>query len=219
MPATLPAMPYAPLSDTEVITRVLAGEKQLFELLMRRYNQRLYRAGMGVLGDAEATEEAMQNAWVKAYEHLRRFEGRASFPTWITRILLNECLMGKRRQYRFVDIEGPDMPADTFAAAEPTPLTDALNNELRLALEQAVQSLPTNYRSVFVLREVEGMSVAETAQSLGLSEANVKVRLLRARERLRVQLEDFAPQHTFAYMGPSCDRMVRLVLARLHKVA
>ncbi|MBF9142947.1 RNA polymerase sigma factor [Hymenobacter properus] len=218
---SLPPMPYTPLSDLEVIQRVLAGEKQLFELLMRRYNQRLYRAGMAVLGEASATEEAMQISWVKAYEHLASFASRASFATWLTRILLNECLMGRRRQHRFVglDDDGTGMPAGARAADVPTPVHLALNNELRIALEQAVQALPTNYRSVFILREVEGLSVAETAHTLGLSEANVKVRLLRAREQLRTQLEDFAPQHAFPYLGPRCDRMVRLVLARLQPVA
>jgi len=212
-------MPYAPLSDMEVIARVLAGEKQLFELLMRRYNQRLYRAGLAVLGDADATEEAMQNAWVKAYEHLARYEGRSSLATWLTRILLNECLMGQRRQHRFVDLEAPGLTANAFVAAGPTPLHQTLNDELREALEHAVQALPPNLRAVFVLREVEGMSVAETATSLEISEANVKVRLLRARERLRAQLEDFAPQHAFAYLGWRCDGMVRRVLAQLQELA
>jgi RNA polymerase sigma factor (sigma-70 family) len=216
----LPPMPYAPLSDSEVICRVLAGEKQLFELLMRRYNQRLYRAGIALLGQPAAVEEAMQNAWVKAYEQLASFEGRASFPTWLTRIMLNECLMDRRRRQRFVDLAAPvaDDEPEPWANA-PTPLQELLNEELREALEAAVQALPERYRSVFVLREVEGLSVLETSAALQLTEVNVKVRLLRARERLRTQLAGFAPRHAFPYLGPRCDQMVRAVLARLGTLA
>ncbi|MBC6989872.1 RNA polymerase sigma factor [Hymenobacter sp. BT491] len=213
----LAAMPYAPLPDIDVIGRVLAGEKQLFELLMRRYNQRLYRAGIAVLGDAEAVEEAMQNAWVKAYEHLSKFEGRASFATWLTRILLNECLMGQRRQRRFVDLDTAPNPTELAQPDERTPLQAVLNDELRQALEAAVCELPAKYRSVFVLRAVEGMNVSETAQSLGLTETNVKVRLLRARAQLRARLGSFDPHRTFAYLGHRCDQMVHTVLARLNE--
>ncbi|MBH8569319.1 RNA polymerase sigma factor [Microvirga sp. STS02] len=211
----LALMPYNPLTDAEIISRVLAGEKQLFELLMRRYNQRMFRTGVALLGHPAAAEEAMQNAWVKAYVQLGGFAGRARFPTWLTRIMLNECLMDRRRQQRFVDLNTPDDDEPEPAATAPTPLQTVLNDELREALEAAVQALPDKYRSVFVLREVEGLSVADTAGALQLSEANVKVRLLRAREQLRTKLAGFAPQHTFAYLGARCTRMVRRVLARL----
>ncbi|WP_303311572.1 RNA polymerase sigma factor [Hymenobacter sp. BT730] len=212
-------MPYTPLSDLEVIHRVLSGEKQLFELLMRRYNQRLYRTGLAALGgNVAGVEETMQNAWIKAYQHLSRFEGRASFPTWLTRIMLNECLMSLRGQHRLVELPQPEATTEASLREEHTPLHDVLNEELRQALETAIGTLPNTYRSVFMLREVEGMSVVETAQMLHLSETNVKVRLLRARERLRSQLQDFAPAHTFTYLGPRCDAMVHHVLARMGEV-
>ena len=223
----LALMPYAPLSDSEVIHRVLAGEKQLFELLMRRYNQRLYRTGIAVLGQPAPAEEAMQSAWVKAYEQLARFEERAAFPTWLTRIMLNECLMDRRRQQRFArssavapnhGYDPESTPADPPATA-PTPLQALLNEELRGALETAVQALPTACRSVFVLREVEGLSTTETAAALHLTAANVKVRLLRARARLRIQLAGFAPPRAFPFLGPRCDGMVRTVLVRLDQPA
>jgi len=217
----LVAMPYHPLTDAVVIHRVLAGEKALFELLMRRYNQRLYRTGMAVLGQPAAVEEAMQTAWVQAYLQLGRFEQRASLPTWLTRIMLNACFAYRRSAARFVSPaanDADDDPATTVPDAPApglSPLQQVLNDELRAALEAAVQALPTTYRSVFVLREVEGLSVAETASALGLSSANVKVRLLRAREQLRGQLARFAPEQAFAYLGPRCDAMVRAVLARI----
>ncbi|AIZ63995.1 hypothetical protein PK28_10395 [Hymenobacter sp. DG25B] len=209
-------MPYTPLSDLEVIERVLAGEKQLFELLMRRYNQRLYRTGLAVLGGNVAeVEEAMQNAWIKAFQHLNRFAGRAGFATWLTRILLNECLMALRGRHHFVDLPESNTLIEAPLREEHTPLQNVMDQELRQALESAIGKLPDTYRSVFMLREVEGMSVGETAQLLQLSETNVKVRLLRARERLRHQLQHYAPEQTFTYMGARCDGMVRRVLARI----
>ena len=164
-----------------------------------------------------------RSAWVKAYEQLARFEERASFPTWLTRIMLNECLMDRRRQQRFAtapnhDYDSERAPAEPPANA-PTPLQALLNEELRGALETAVQALPVSYRSVFVLREVEGMSVTETAAALHLTETNVKVRLLRARARLRTQLAGFAPPRAFTFLGLRCDGMVRTVLARLDQPA
>ncbi|QHJ06329.1 sigma-70 family RNA polymerase sigma factor [Hymenobacter busanensis] len=212
-------LPYAPLPDAEVIRRVLAGEKQLYELLLRRYNQRLYRVGLGLLHDADAVEETMQAAWVKAYEQLASFEGRAGFATWVTRILINECLLRQRRQRHYATLGvGAEEDADDHPALpieDRTPLQLVLNDELRAALETAVAALPAGYRSVFVLRAVEGLSVVETAEYLRLTETNVKVRLARARERLRQQLQCFDPQRTFAYLGPRCDRMVHLVLREL----
>ena len=157
----------------------------------------------------------MQNAWVKAYEQLAHFEERASFPTWLTRIMPNECLMDRRRRQRFVDLDDAAEEEPNHLRNQLTPLQNLLNEELREALEAAVQSLPHTYRSVFVLREVEDLSVAETAAALQLTENNVKVRLLRARERLRTQLVSFAPQRAFSFLGPRCDQMVHTVLARL----
>ncbi|MCC3159011.1 RNA polymerase sigma factor [Hymenobacter sp. 15J16-1T3B] len=204
------SLPYAPLSDLEVVQRVLNGEKQLYELLLRRHNQRLYRIGLALLHDAEAVEEAMQVTWVKAYEQLASFAGRASFATWLTRILLNECLGRLRRQQRAASLD-EYAEADLPSADGATPLQLVLNDELRDALEHAVQALPDAYRSVFVLRAVEGLSVGETAEYLGLTETNVKARLSRARERLRHHLLRFDPQRTFTYLGPRCDGMVQRV--------
>lgn len=133
--------------------------------------------------------------------------------------MLEECLINQRRQQRFVAWNAPTSLPEHLAAGPHTPLHEVLNDELRQALEAAVQALPTNCRSVFVLREVEGLIVAETAQSLYLSEVDVKVRLLGARERLRARLADFAPQHAFAYLGPRCNQMVRRVLASLRATA
>ena len=159
----------------------------------------------------------MQSVWVKACEQLARFEGRASFSTWLTRIMLNKYLLDRRRQLRFGGRDAPAAYNNTPepSADAPTPLQVLLNKELRSALGMAVQALPTSCRSGFVLREVEGTSVAETAAALRRTESNVKVRLLRARVRLRTRLAGFAPARTFPFLGLRCDRMVLGVLARL----
>src|SRR5215471_19151334 len=179
------------LSDVEVVQRVRAGETELFEILMRRYNQRLYRIARSVRrSDAEA-EELAQEAWVRAYEHLDQFVGRAAFSTWLIRILLHEGWARARRERRFQELpaeipnEGATM---NDAPYENGPEREALGNEVRSMLEAAIESLPELYRTVFVMREVEELSTSEAAQCLEVTEEVVKTRLHRARAALRKEL-------------------------------
>jgi RNA polymerase sigma-70 factor (ECF subfamily) len=208
-------------TDGEVIDRVLAGEIELFEVLMRRYNQRVYRVARGVLRtDAEA-EDLAQEAWVRAYEHLGDFGGRAAFSTWLTRIVLHEGWARARRERRFEewrpeeeDGEGTMKQPATAAGPE----SEALDGEIRSMLETAVESLPETYRTVFILRDVEELSTAETAECLELSEEAVKTRLHRARATLRRELLALAggqARQAFPFLGKRCDGMVARVLDRL----
>lgn len=202
------------LPDAEVVRRVLAGEAALFEVLMRRYNQRVYRAVRSILRDDEC-EDAMQQAWLHAYANLRQFQGAAAFSTWLTRIALNEALGRARRRSppRAVgDLAGED---DFMGLAPRDPEGRAADRELGRMLEEAIDELPESYRRVFVLREVEGMSTAEAALALGVSEVVVKVRLHRARLALRDLLyarAGPAAPGAFTFLGRRCDRMVARVL-------
>lgn len=198
-------------ADEEVIARILAGEKKLFEVLIRRYNQRLYRIGMSILKDEAAAEDAMQTAYINAYEHLPDFEGRSSFGTWLTRIMLNQC-HGERRKQRFVfaSFEQPD----NYITMK-TPVNELINKELSSILEQAVAQLPEKYRLVFVLREIEAMTVRETSEALDIEETNVKVRLNRAKARLREHLNGYMKDHVYAFHLAKCDRIASHVLGRL----
>jgi RNA polymerase sigma-70 factor (ECF subfamily) len=180
---TLQPATQAELKDEEVVARVLSGETPLFEVLMRRYNQRLYRMSRMILRDDAEAEDVMQDAYVRAYEHLYQFAGKAAFSTWLTRIAIHEALARKRRRGRQEELDAMPMSGESMPmmkSSAPSPESNTATAQTRELLEQAIESLPENYRSVVVMREVEEMSVAETAASLGVTEAVVKTRLHRA---------------------------------------
>jgi RNA polymerase sigma-70 factor (ECF subfamily) len=213
-----PAATAAALTDAEVVRRVLGGEPALFEVLMRRYNQRLYRAVRSVLRDDRECEDAMQQAWLGAYSHLDQFEGTAAFSTWLTRIALNEALGRVRRGSRLAMVETALEEDDRMSTEAQDPEGQVANRELGRMLEEAIDELPERSRSVFMLREVEGLSTADTALSLGVSEEVVKVRLHRARLTLRDRLyarAGLAAPAAFTFLGPRCDRMVAGVLGHI----
>jgi len=205
------------LSDEEVVRRVLAGEAELFELLMRRHNQRLFRTVRALVGDAAAAEEALHRAYVAAWRGLAQFAGRSSFATWMTRIALRTAGEFARRERRTRELaeDSADVLPDAFES-EPADAPLA-RKELAGVLEHAIDALPEPQRMVVVLRLVEGLSTAEVAEALDLSEANVKVRLHRAREQLKEDLLVVAEreglfERTWAFDGARCDRMVARVM-------
>ena len=211
-----------PLSDEDVVARVLAGESALFEVIMRRYNRRLYRIAFTILRDEAEAEDVMQQAYVNAYRHAAQFENKAKFSTWLTKIAVYEAQARARRRKRFVAVDGSqDSERDIMRSAEaktPNPEQETLNVEVRGLLESAIEALPEHYRSVFVMREVEEMSTMETAACLDLTEETVKTRLHRARGLLRQRLFQRAgmtARTAFAFQAPRCDRMVQQVFARI----
>jgi RNA polymerase sigma-70 factor, ECF subfamily len=211
------------LADDEIVRRILQGERHLFELLMRRHNQRIYRTVRSILRDDSESEDVMQDAYVRAYEHLGRFEGRAQFSTWLTRIAVNVALrrLEGRGKLDSLDEEAPGgedgtMPA--FHSISPDPEHSASRSELKNLLEEAILALPYTYRTVIVLRDVEEMSTADTAEVLSLTESNVKVRLHRAHELLRAELfarAGASSAQAFCFPATRCDRVVRAVFERL----
>jgi RNA polymerase sigma factor (sigma-70 family) len=199
----------AALTDEEIIQRVMSGEKQLYEHIIRKYNQRLYRICLSIVNEDRDIEDIMQNAYVNAYRQLETFKRKATFSTWLTRILINESLLWNKKRKRIVDA------ADTRADNK-TPLKELMNKELKEVLEKAVSDLPEKYRTVFVMREVEDMSVKETMDVLTLTEANVKVRLNRAKEMLRDSLSGFyKSREMFEFNLVRCDRIVQGVFTRI----
>lgn len=208
------------LTDEDVVSRVLAGETALYEIIMRRYNQRLYRVVMAILrNDAEA-EDVMQDAYVRAYQHLAQFAGRSRFSAWLTRIAVNEALARLQKSSRLQELEAmvPQEMESILVSTGDSPEQQASNSELAHLLEGAVLSLPDSYRSVFMMRDVEEMSTAETATALDLTEENVKVRLHRAHALLRKDLYAKVGKgrtSAFSFMAPRCDRVVRIVLGRI----
>ncbi len=211
-----------PMPDVEVVHRVQAGETALFEILMRRHNQRLYRVARAIVKDESEAEDVMQEAYVSAYTHLHQFAERAKFSTWLTRIAVHEALARVRRRARLTEFdENEEAGEQSMAAFKPTgrdPEQQASNAELRALLEAAVESLPQGYRVVFVLREIEGLSTAETADALEVTEETVKTRLHRARALLREELFEragIATSYAFEFHLSRCDRIVTNVLQRI----
>jgi RNA polymerase sigma-70 factor (ECF subfamily) len=212
-----------------VVARVLAGEHALFELIMRRYNRRMFRIARGILRDDAEAEDAVQEAYVSACFKLGQFRGPEGFATWICQIATNAALMRRRSRSRggltLVDARG-EFAADEAAMAElrsPPETPEAALHELQLRrlLEQAIDGLPETYRSAFVMREVERMSVADTARCLGIEEATVKTRVHRARRLLQRDLTaELSAALTGAYDfdGARCDRVVNTVVARLNEL-
>ena len=208
----------ASLSDDEVVARVLGGETALFEILMRRHNERIYRAARAILRDDTEAEDVMQQAYVNAYTHLRQFDGRAQFATWLTRIAVHEALARARRRGRYESLE--DSSVETFMPIQsgPDPERQAFAQELATLLESAVDRLADGYREVFMLRQVQGLTTSETAQVLDVSEDVVKTRLSRARAALQRDLLDQAGEaaaSAFTFGLSRCDRVVAGVMAQI----
>ncbi len=221
-PALQPAQPtIAPtaLSDEEVVARVLEGDLSLFEILMRRYNQRLFRVARGILADDAEAEDVMQDAYVRAFRELASFRGEARFSTWLTRIACHEALARARKRRRLVPINPPGggEPPDPPSPAS-SPERELENRELQTVLRDAVEILPDPLRAVFCLREVEGLSTEEAADALGLTVENVRVRLHRAKRSLRQTLDQrigLEVRRLYLFDGARCDRVVEGVFARL----
>jgi RNA polymerase sigma-70 factor, ECF subfamily len=214
-----------PLTDPELVKRIRTGESHLFEILMRRHNQRLYRAVRAVLGAEGEVEDVMQQAYMNAFAHLDQFEARSQFSTWLTRIALNEAFARLRslRQVKATTAMPDDggtlqEPMDAVRTAQPDPERQAYASELHRLLEHAVDALPETYRVVFMLRDVEGLSTAETGKGLGLREEAVKTRLHRARAMIRravtAQIGAVAAD-TFQFHALRCDRVVDAVLGEI----
>jgi RNA polymerase sigma-70 factor (ECF subfamily) len=209
------------LTDEQVVAQVLDGQTALFEVLMRRHNERVYRAARAIVRDEREAEDVMQQAYVNAYAHLRQFDGRAAFATWLTRIAVNEAISRVRRDRRYEPLDtdvaagaeafmGAQVPAD--------PERQAFARELGALVEAAVDRLPDGCREVFMLRQIEGLNTQETAASLGVSEDVVKTRLSRARAALRRELFEragLAAPSAFSFPQPRCDRVVAAVLSRI----
>jgi len=222
-PAEVPT-PQELLPDEEVVARVLAGETGMFEIVMRRHNQRLYRVARAILRNDGEAEDVMQDAYVRAYEHLDQFAGRAKFSTWLTRIAVHEALARQRRGNRYQELEPTSEregdPMDRFASLAQDPEQQASNSEIRRLLEEAIEKLPDAYRTIFMLRDVEDMSTADAADILEITEDNVKVRLHRARALLRKSLYARAGmerKEAFNFHARRCDRVVKNVFARIQK--
>jgi RNA polymerase sigma-70 factor (ECF subfamily) len=196
----------AELSDLDLVARVRDGAREDFEVLVRRHNQRLFRAARGILKSDEEAEDVVQQTWLDIYRHLSQFRGDSAFTTWATRICIHAALAHARKRPligEVVDIEGGASPAETLATAE-----------LGSVLESVLSRLPQASREVMVLRDVLELDTAETAACLGVSEEAVRVRLHRARAAVAAELMQKL-DGVYSFDGARCDRVTRHVMAAI----
>ena len=212
-------------TDEQLVQAVLGGDQAVFELLMRRYNQRVFRACRAILRDYAEAEDVAQDAYVRAYEHLSQFQGRASFSTWLTRIAVNEALARVRKRRRMEEMDAmPETRRDALkklSSPSRDPVQNAAGREASTLLERSIDRLPDLYREVFVLRDVEQMSTSDTADALEISEESVKTRLHRARALLRRELYrrvGATSASAFQFLGARCERLVVNVMARINEL-
>ena len=208
---------YADLKDTELVARILSGDMRSLETLMRLHNRTLYRTARAILRDDAEAEDAVQEAYIRAYRALGTFRGESKLSTWLVRITVNEALMCRRRNARAA-MAATDVEPDSLVSDDAGPESDAQRAQARRLLEARIDALPDPFRAVFVLRAVEELNVEETAAALGIPDATVRTRYFRARRQLREWMAcDFDPalKGAFAFAGARCDRIVRKVLVVL----
>lgn len=207
------------LEEPIIIKRIIGGEKQLYELLVRRNNQKLYRAIRSYLKDEAEVEDAMQNTYIKAYTKLHQFKQASQFSTWLIRIGINESLARLREKGKLYQLNEQSESINGRAILEMpdnnqlNPQQAVIRKEAKELLENAIDSLDTKYRAVYVLREIEGMNVKETATALDLTESNVKVRLHRSKELLKDKLFEISQAESIFEFGfGRCDRITEAVM-------
>jgi RNA polymerase sigma factor (sigma-70 family) len=208
------------LDDSLIVARIIKGEKELFEIILRRYNQKLYRVVRSYLKDPDDIQDAMQDTYLKAFNKLYQFNGDAAFSTWLIRIGINEALQRIKRQKILNINSGTDLTDTKIiqlpASKEMNPEYSAINREAKKLLEVAIDELPEKYRTVYVMREVEGMNNAEVAAILGVEENNVKVRHHRAKNLMKESLLKLsADAQIFEFGNAKCDAMVNFVMSRI----
>jgi RNA polymerase sigma factor (sigma-70 family) len=215
----------APESDVQLALSAAAGNAMAFETIVRRHNRLLFRTARGVVADDAEAQDVVQETYLRAFTHLQAYRGDSSLGTWLARIAINVALTSLRKKGRIVQLDGGD--GDDAAEPEhdmPFPTSSegpdelAGRHELRAVLQASIEDLPVIYRTVFILRAVEELSVEETASCLGVSEDVVKTRFLRARARLRERLAERVERgatDTFAFAGARCDAVLAHVMAEL----
>jgi RNA polymerase sigma factor (sigma-70 family) len=222
-----PSTPPDAADDARLVARITRHDHAAFEVLMRRYNGKLFRVARAILRDEAEAEDALQDAYFDAYRHIEDFRGHSQVATWLTRIVINHALMRLRRHKRdrVVIPFGPQGPGhrdqpemDVADRQSESPSAATLRGEIRRVLERRIDELPVAFRTVFVMRDVEDMTVQETADCLSIPSATVRTRLFRARALLREALAreiDTATLDVFGFAGARCDRIVAAVLSRV----
>ncbi len=207
-------------SDEFIVSKIKEGEVELFEVIVRRYNQQLFRIVRGYLTSRQDAEDAMQSAYLKAFENLTQFRGEAKFSTWLTRIAINEALKILKNQKNTVDFSVTDhQNNDQTDNGEEmsSPEANVIEKDMNKHLEKAIDKLSPKYRSVLIMREIEQLSTSETAKVLDISRSNVKVRLHRAKKMLQEELAEMLDKiDLLSFKGEDCNHITRQVMEIIH---
>ena len=210
-------------SDAEIIEQIIGGNKAMFEILIRRYNPFLYKTGRGYGFNHQDTEDLMQETFVNTYLNLKQFAGRSSFKTWIIKIMLNQCYH-KANKYSYQKEQATEiLPGNSSFMFSDYKYIDNtrsfISKEFNNIVEATLQKLPDDYRITFTLRELTGLSVAETADIMQTTASNVKVRLNRAKAMLRKEIEKtYTPEDIYEFNLIYCDRIVDVVMKRVYEI-
>lgn len=207
------------LTDEQIVEEILKGRKSLFEVIMRRYNQRLFRIQRGYISDETSVQDTLQTTYIKVFEKLDTFNGKSAFSTWLIRIAINEALLYLKRRKSHANLhhyaEDEEKPEGRFDGKNPE--ENLIEHDMRELLEHSIDTLPEKYRAVYVMREIEEMSTKDVALALEISESNVKIRLMRAKEKLRDSLEGRVKDAAvFEFLGERCDNIVLSVMTELY---
>lgn len=209
-------------TDLDIIHKVTNGDIDQYEILIKRYNSFLYKIGRSYRYNHQDTEDLMQETFISAYCNLQKFENRSSFKTWLTRIMLNQCYQKKHKLSFQNEIVTDDLQTEkSNVMFHPSSNNEkyTVNKELGHVLENAIHDIPEDYRMVFTLRELNGLSVHETSESLDISESNVKVRLNRAKTMLREKIEEmYSQEDIFEFNLVYCDGMVKRVMDKIREL-
>lgn len=209
-------------SDKEVIHKILEGEERLYELLIRRNNPFLYRIGRSYGYNHHDTEDLMQEVYINAFYALPKFEGKSSFKTWITRIMLNNCYQKKQKYSTHNEKLAEDFKTESINPLFQNQMSaenKILNKELGYVLENALNNIPEDYRIVFILRELNGLTTHEASEAASISEVNVKVRLNRAKAMLRSEIEKiYSPEDIYEFNLIYCDKIVANVMHKIKTI-
>lgn len=210
------------LTEAEIIERILGGERSLYEIIVRRFNPYLYKIGRSFNYSHEDTQDLMQDTYVDAFKNLSQFQGVANFKTWLIRIMLNNCFRKKKKfsfkkEFAYADVNENAVPM--FTNSDNDLNRQIHRREVGHIIEASLASLPEDFRLVFSLREMNGLSVAETASLLGITESNVKVRLNRAKARLRSQIEkSYSSNELFEFNLIYCNALTEKVMREINKL-
>ncbi|HEY5849910.1 MAG TPA: RNA polymerase sigma factor [Lysobacter sp.] len=226
---TLKAIDYGALEDAALAALVQCGDRDAFRHITQRCNRRMFRMARGLTGNDPEAEDVVQEAYLHAFEHIDAFRGESSLMTWLTRIVLNGAHSRLRQRRMTVDLDqvealqnaGDRVVQFPSRFGSEDPAAAAARHQVRRLLEPVVDDLPESFRLVFVLRDVEGCSVEETAATLSLRTETVKTRLHRARRLLRTALNDTVSatvSDTFPFLGSRCERMTANVMARIERM-